>query len=629
MSCNRNPIYYVYPNKDGSCRPVQINCPTGYTGYTGAAGHASSTGATGYTGYTGYIGATGYTGYTGISILSGTVDPDGSLGGTNDLYLNTTTCDLYKKSETTVPSSRSLPTTSTYTGNTIYVGSTRTYTTIQSAINAASNYDILYLDSETFTISSTISVNKPLYIRTASSSGAIVVCTSDINLFDITSNDVFFQYIEFQHNAASVDKTILSFNTYTLTGIYVDSCRFYCSEFSILLGLSEGQFSNNYFDYSLSAPASNTYRHFLIYRHSGQTFIINNTCNVPTYNTQRCQFIYLTDRGSPATDTFTGSLIIDGNICTGSGQIRNFLLQDMWYIASANIYITNNQIPNIESSGDVVFYGPSNTSNFLSNQYQTVYITNNSGYNFRGKGFVAFDDTIGTNMVIGTPSFINISNNVLTVNGITDISYASAMNDGSAQSGYKTSLYLNPNFINSTAIQWNLQTNICGSTGYTGYTGAGVSSSTFQNSITISATTSAPTLGARTIDQINYRSVGDKRRICYRLGWAAGTAGSGDYLYTLPTGITFNTASGYNPTYTGVLWSPSVSAMAPYLISMTGGIVQPANWSTHGGYIIPYSSTTFRVAFTNNNTNTFNIHSSSWQPFTTEGQINMEFEIFV
>lgn len=85
MSCNKRPIYYVYPNKDGSCRPVQINCgdgPTGYTGYTGPQGFASSTGATGYTGYTGYTGAigstgaTGSTGYTGpSSYLSYTVSP--------------------------------------------------------------------------------------------------------------------------------------------------------------------------------------------------------------------------------------------------------------------------------------------------------------------------------------------------------------------------------------------------------------------------------------------------------------------------------------------------------------------------------------------------------------------------
>jgi hypothetical protein len=151
--------------------------------------------------------------------------------------------------------------------------------------------------------------------------------------------------------------------------------------------------------------------------------------------------------------------------------------------------------------------------------------------------------------------------------------------------------------------------------------------STIQSTITVSATTSAPALGTRSIEQINYRTMGDKRHLCYRLGWAAGTSGSGDYLYTLPSGISFNTASGYNPTYTGTLWSPSGAAMSLYLIPVSGGIVQGSNWSTHA-YVIPYSSTTFRLAFTNNNTNSFLIHSSTWLNFTSEGQINIEFDIF-
>ncbi len=85
MSCNKRPIYYIYPNKNGDCRPVQINCgegPTGYTGYTGAAGSAASTGATGYTGYTGSIGATGYTGYTGSIGATGYTGPAMSLSYT-------------------------------------------------------------------------------------------------------------------------------------------------------------------------------------------------------------------------------------------------------------------------------------------------------------------------------------------------------------------------------------------------------------------------------------------------------------------------------------------------------------------------------------------------------------------
>jgi hypothetical protein len=85
MSYNKRPIYYVYPNKNGDCRPVQINCgdgPTGYTGYTGPAGSVSLTGATGDTGYTGYTGPTGYTGYTGPIGVTGSTGYTGPIGNT-------------------------------------------------------------------------------------------------------------------------------------------------------------------------------------------------------------------------------------------------------------------------------------------------------------------------------------------------------------------------------------------------------------------------------------------------------------------------------------------------------------------------------------------------------------------
>jgi hypothetical protein len=161
--------------------------------------------------------------------------------------------------------------------------------------------------------------------------------------------------------------------------------------------------------------------------------------------------------------------------------------------------------------------------------------------------------------------------------------------------------------------------------GPTGPTGA--SNSTFQTGITISATTSNPVISTRSIDQINYRTIGDKYKICYKLGWSAGTAGSGDYLIDLPTGITFNTTSGYNPTYTGAYWSPNVNSIAPYLIPVVGGIVQSGNWN-NSIYVIPYDSNSFRLAITNNNLNSFLSWNNTFFPLSTEGTLQLEFEIW-
>ena len=117
-------------------------------------------------------------------------------------------------------------------------------------------------------------------------------------------------------------------------------------------------------------------------------------------------------------------------------------------------------------------------------------------------------------------------------------------------------------------------------------------------------------------------------KLCYRLGWAAGTAGSGDYLIALPTGVTFNTASGYNPTYTGTIWSPNVNIMASYVIPYHGGIVQSNNWN-NASYILPYSSTTFRVLITNNLSGGFSTWGTGgFYPVSTEGLFMAEFEIW-
>ena len=116
------------------------------------------------------------------------------------------------------------------------------------------------------------------------------------------------------------------------------------------------------------------------------------------------------------------------------------------------------------------------------------------------------------------------------------------------------------------------------------------------NAVIVSATGTAPTSGTRTIDQTFAVDNGATKTITLHLGFEAGGAGSGDYLISLPAGITFNTNAGYNPTYTGLAWSPTVASMAPYIIPMQGGIVYAGNWS-HLAFVVPYSSTQYRILF--------------------------------
>jgi len=154
-------------------------------------------------------------------------------------------------------------------------------------------------------------------------------------------------------------------------------------------------------------------------------------------------------------------------------------------------------------------------------------------------------------------------------------------------------------------------------------------SSSTLGTISITATTTSPIISNTTMNQVSYQQIGDKYNLSYRLGWGTGnTAGSGGYLVSLPTGLSFNTNTGYNPVYTGILWSPSVSAMAPYIIPSSGGVIQAGTWNGTC-YILPYDSTRFRVLVDNNITSSLGQWSSTWYPISTEGTLMLNFEIWV
>lgn len=148
-----------------------------------------------------------------------------------------------------------------------------------------------------------------------------------------------------------------------------------------------------------------------------------------------------------------------------------------------------------------------------------------------------------------------------------------------------------------------------------------------QNGIVITSTGIAPTTGSRTADRIYWEDMGNHYRVKYQLGFAGSSAGTGDYLFHLPTGLQFNTAVDRNPVYSGTLWSPNVATMAPYFIPVKGSVVFGGNWSNEI-YIVPYSSSSFRVLSTHNNTLPFAAWSAAFFATIQSTIINLEFEIW-
>jgi hypothetical protein len=167
-----------------------------------------------------------------------------------------------------------------------------------------------------------------------------------------------------------------------------------------------------------------------------------------------------------------------------------------------------------------------------------------------------------------------------------------------------------------------------GTQGYQGTVGAGIGSTTVQNTITLGAVTTAPGSGTRTMQRIESQAVGDKVRLTYRLGQTQATAGSGDYLLSLPTGVAFNTS--YNSLYTGVMWAGGVSAMAPYVVPATGTIVIDSNWNSAMA-IVPYDSGRFRVLVAHaQNSGTYQFWSSGYFAVSsvTGIMVQLNFEIW-
>jgi hypothetical protein len=117
----------------------------------------------------------------------------------------------------------------------------------------------------------------------------------------------------------------------------------------------------------------------------------------------------------------------------------------------------------------------------------------------------------------------------------------------------------------------------------------------FTETLTIGATTTAPTKGAtKAVDYINL--VDDNSGWCqvsmmYR-HTSAGTAGSGDYLFSLPAGYKFDTT--IHPGYTFVGQN---SAADPGMVSHIPGSRGEVNDSATGCYflVVVYDATRFRL----------------------------------
>lgn len=101
VSITRTPPPGVSVSGSGPRGPQGIQGPTGATGATGPKGDKGDTGNTGATGATGATGPAGNNGTDGAQWLNGTVNPTSGQGVVGDWFINTTSQDVFKKTNST------------------------------------------------------------------------------------------------------------------------------------------------------------------------------------------------------------------------------------------------------------------------------------------------------------------------------------------------------------------------------------------------------------------------------------------------------------------------------------------------------------------------------------------------
>ena len=366
--------------------------------------------------------------------------PTCGIGEFGDLYLDVSSGQLYhKQTEPVPPPLRPIPSA---TGNTLLVGSTRTYTTIDAALAAASDGDRLLLDAETFVIISTINVNKSVIIEGQGIALTIVITTTPavVTMFNITVSDVVIRSMQITQNYPSVlsVETVIGFNNLAATGLYVTQCGISACEIGIGIKASEFQITQCQFTYAPLAAPNNGYFYILISSTTGSSFIDSNTYVSDSANTA-CRFIIITNV-AVSLGSLTGSLVISNNSQLSSPFTLRHILVIEEYVGNEFELFISNSITSLEGNVPILLYNPG------LNLFRFIEVIGNNVLNTAGKGLIGIDG--GSS---GTTDLFAFGN--VIVNQTFTAGWASATLPPTVLAGYNTDI-VPPPVLPLAACYW-------------------------------------------------------------------------------------------------------------------------------------------------------------------------------
>lgn len=284
------------------------------------------------------------------------------------------------------------------------VGAGGDFATLDLALADVSvvNGTVLEVLNGTYTVSSTININKSVTIFGESKAGVIFetagAAGDPVQMFNVSVDDVVMKDMTIKHKKTtntSVETAIgVSGGGLPQTrvdGFILDNCRIEHVEFALTIRGSNWKIANSQFAYA--GPANGTRRHLGIYGVYGSCFIYNNESedNGATGNTRWINIISTT--GTNPNETVEGSLVIEGNTQT-VGSLQQFYSQDNWQGSAGgyDLYVLDNTT--VETSAFISMFG---TLVNFADIIGTVQVSGNSLSGLHGgapigcKGLIGFD----------------------------------------------------------------------------------------------------------------------------------------------------------------------------------------------------------------------------------------------
>jgi hypothetical protein len=241
--------------------------------------------------------------------------------------------------------------------------------------------------------------------------------------------------------------------------------------------------------------------------------------------------------------------------------------------------------------------GPTGTSFTVTNgAANRILVSNSAGTGAIGYSGLTYD---GTNITLGGDIFIGTG--VGNEGGELRLAFAQT-NTGLTGAGVAIDIFQNRlrifetggsvrgGYFDISQLATGVGTNLFG-------VPAWISAGTIQ-SVGWNATITAPTIGTSTRNNMSYRRLGEKEwevSKVYEFG-SGGSAGTGDYLFTLPNSLQFDLTVPIQTAYADNVGS-NTWVLARYILPTASGLI---NNGTVGGQVYPliYNSTQFRILTT-------------------------------